>query len=222
MTAIDTTTITAPNSAQGPAMRRMLAPIARDIAIPMAAYFLLHWLGYSDFAALLGGAVASAATVLIPAVKARKLDPIAVIVLIGFVVGLVGSLISGDPRIMIVRDSFGTAAIGLAFLVSALIGKPLTYAAVRKALAGAPEKLAAVEHAFETNPTARRTHINIALLWGAGLFGEAAVRVVLAYQLPISTMVWLSTVLMVSVITVLMVITARTIKTMRKAIAQTA
>ncbi|WP_067566475.1 VC0807 family protein [Nocardia acidivorans] len=221
MTAIDTTQA-APRAAARPGIRRMLAPIARDIAIPMAVYFGLHWMGYSDFTALLGGAVASAAIVLIPAVRARRLDPIAAIVLIGFVIGLVGSLISGDPRIMIVRDSVGTAGLGLAFLISAVIGKPLTYAAMRKALAGAPERLAEIETSYRTEPSVRRTHRGIAMLWGAGLSGEAALRIVLAYQLPISTMAWLSSVLMVGTIAVLMVITARTVKHLRQRLAASA
>ncbi|WP_330178717.1 hypothetical protein OHB26_19530 [Nocardia sp. NBC_01503] len=221
MTAIDTTEA-APQAAPRPGIRGMLAPVARDIAIPMAAYFGLHSMGYSDFTALLGGAVASAAIVLIPAVRARKLDPIAAIVLIGFVIGLIGALISGDPRIMIVRDSVGTAGVGLAFLISAIIGKPLTYAAMRKALAGAPERLAEIENAYRTDPAVRRTHRGIAMLWGVGLSGEAVLRVVLAYQLPISTMAWLSSVLMVATIGSLMVITARTVKRMRQAMARSA
>ncbi|MRH88096.1 hypothetical protein GFY24_11685 [Nocardia sp. SYP-A9097] len=222
MTAIETTGTIAPEPGRRPGMRRMLLSVARDIAIPMAAYFGLHWLGYSDFVALLAGAVASAVTVLIPAIRARRLDPIAAIVLVGFVIGLIGAVISGDPRIMIVRDSVGTAGIGLAFLISAVLRKPLTYAAIRKALAGAPERLAEVEKSYRTDASVRRTHRSMAILWGAGLFGEAAVRVVLAYQLPISTMAWLSSVLMVATIGSLMVITARTVKRMRQVMAQSA
>lgn len=216
MTVIETST--AAPQAQRPNVLRMLLPVARDIAIPMAAYFTLHELGYSDFIALLAGAAASTATVLIAAVKARKVDVIGAIVLAGFVIGLIGSLISGDPRIMIARDSVGTAAVGLSFLISALAAKPLTYVAVRRALAAAPDRLAAMETAYETRPAVRRTYLNLAILWGAGLFGEAALRVVLAFQLPVHTMVWLSTVLMVATIAVLMVISARTVKRMRQAI----
>lgn len=195
---------------------RMLAPTARDVLVPLVAYYALHWAGYSDFIALLGGAVASAVLVLSGVIRARRLDALAALILIGFVVGLGASMISGDPRLMIVRDSLTTAGIGLAFLISAVLGKPLTYSAARKAVSGDPQKLAEMEHAFTTNPVVRRAHNRIAAMWGVGLAGESALRVVLAYQLPIATMAWLSTVMMVATFSVLMVITARTIKSIKR------
>ncbi|MCU1642477.1 MAG: hypothetical protein JWN03_2752 [Nocardia sp.] len=200
-----------------PGIGRMLAPILRDVAIPTIAYFVLHWLGYSDFIALLAGAVVSAVMVGIPAIRARKIDAMAVLVLAVFVIGLVGSLISGDPRIMIIKDSFGTAVIGLAFLISAMLGKPLTYAAARKAVAtSAPHRLPILVATYENDPDARRSYRNLAVLWGVGLLAEAILRVVLAYQLPIHTMAWLGSVLIVVTITTLMMISARTIKRVRK------
>ncbi|WP_327141622.1 VC0807 family protein [Nocardia sp. NBC_01327] len=223
MAAIETTGIashgqsaTSPEPAR-PGIGRMLAPILRDVAIPTLAYFVLHWLGYSDFIALLAGAIVSAVMVGIPAIRARKLDAMAALVLAVFVIGLVGSLISGDPRIMIIKDSFGTAVIGLAFLISAMLGKPLTYAAARKAVAtSAPHRLPILESTYENDPDARRSYRNLAVLWGVGLLAEAILRVVLAYQLPIHTMAWLGTVLIVVTITTLMMISARTIKRVRK------
>ncbi|WP_067687558.1 VC0807 family protein [Nocardia jejuensis] len=196
---------------------RMLAPTIRDIAVPVVAYFGLHALGASDFTALLAGAVVSGVMVLTGVIQARKIDAMGVIVLGGFAVGLIGSLISGDARTLIVRDSFGTAVVGLAFLISAMLGKPLTYAAIRKTLAATdPAKLAVVEQTYRTNPAARRLHVVSTVLWGVALTGEAALRVVLAYQLPVHTMAWLSSVLMVGTISVMVVVTAQIVKRLKR------
>ncbi|WP_067824163.1 VC0807 family protein [Nocardia inohanensis] len=218
MTSTDTTVTTAPNTPARPELRKMLAPIARDILVPMAAYYALHAAGCSDFVALLAGAVASGVIVAAGVVRARKLDLFAAIVLGGFAIGLIGSMISGDARMMIVRDSFGTAAVGAAFLIATLLGKPLTYQAVRKALAGTA-RAAEIEQAYRTNAVVRRVHTRLSALWGAGLLAESATRIVLAYQLPVSTMAWLSSVLMAGTVTVLTVITIRTVKAMRKTMA---
>ncbi|MGW4533640.1 VC0807 family protein [Nocardia sp. NPDC004340] len=210
----------ADNTLAAPAARpnvlRMLAPTLRDIAVPLAAYYALHAAGYSDFIALLAGALFSGAVVLVGVIRARKIDALAALILVGFAFGIGSSVISGDARMIIVRDSVTTAAIGLAFLISALLGKPLTYVAARKGLAGAPERLAQLDHKFRTNPVVRRLLNRIAVMWGVGLMGESALRVVLVYRLPIHTMTWLSSVLMIGVTAVMAVITVRTVKRVKR------
>ncbi|MFI6168991.1 VC0807 family protein [Nocardia sp. NPDC051052] len=184
-----------------------VASIARDIAVPVGAYFVMHRLGYSDFAGLLAGTLLSAAMVIGQAIRTRRLEVMSAIILGGFVFGLVTSLISGDPRMMIAKDSAATVLIGLAFLISAMIGKPLIYLVARKAIAaGGPAKVAAFEAAYRTNPDKRRAFTRMSVLWGAGLVGEATLRIVLAYQLPVHTMAWLSPVLMIAVVGPLMVL----------------
>ncbi|WP_067535348.1 VC0807 family protein [Nocardia crassostreae] len=200
-----------------PSLLRMLAPIIRDLAVPVAAYFALKALGYSDFLALLLGAVCSALIVVVEVIRARRIDPLAAIVLGGFVIGLIGSMISGDARTLVIRDSFGTAAVGLAFLISALISRPLTYAAARKFLATTdPAHLPAMEEAYRTVAAVSRAHLRLSVMWGAGLLGEAVLRIVLAYRLSVSTMAWLSSVLMVATMSVLMTINIRAVKKLRQ------
>ncbi|KAA8888487.1 hypothetical protein F3087_15890 [Nocardia colli] len=199
-TASDTSKVDRP--AESPVKQyAWVASIARDIAIPVGAYFVLHALGYSDFAGLLAGTVVSALMVIGQAIRSRRLELMSAIILGGFVFGLVASLISGDPRMMIVKDSAATVLIGLAFLISAMIGKPLTYLVARKAVsAGGPARIAELETAYRTDPAKRRAFTVLTVMWGAGLVLEAAIRIVLAYQLPIHTMAWLSPVLMIAVV----------------------
>ncbi|WP_062984446.1 VC0807 family protein [Nocardia anaemiae] len=212
-------TTTAPTPTAAPRFNpiRVLAPIARDIAVPIGAYFLLTGLGYSDFTGLLAGTMFSGAVLLIETIRSRRLEPFAAIMLGVFAFGLVGSLISGDPRMMIVKDSAGTAIVGIAFLISTVVGKPLTYLSARKALTAAgPTKLAEFEASYRANPAKRRGFNTLAIAWGVGLVAEATVRVVLAYQLPVHTMAWLSPVLSIIFFAPLIALSVRFVKRARR------
>ncbi|GAA5086348.1 VC0807 family protein [Nocardia iowensis] len=196
---------------------RLLASIGRDIAIPVGAYFALHALGYSDFAGLLAGTVLSGAMLLLETIRLRRLEVFPAIMLGVFIFGLAGSLISGDPRLMIIKDSVGTVLVGLAFLISTVVGKPLTYLAARKTVsAGGPAQLAAFEEVYRTDAAKRRAFRALAAMWGFGLMAEAVLRIVLAYQLPIPTMAWLSPVLMVGTIVPLTAVTVAVSKRSRR------
>lgn len=131
-------------------------------------------------------------------VRKRRLDFFAGVILTGFVVGFAITFISGDARFMLVKDSVVTGLIGSAFLVSALIGKPLVYLAARSGMTGAdPDRTAAFEERYRTRPAMRRAFVVLSGIWGAGLLIDAGLRVVLIYQLPVATMVWLSTLMMI-------------------------
>lgn len=185
---------------------RALAPtLVRDIGLPTLAYYLLHWNGASDWTALLAGALVSGALLVVEAVRARKLDAFSAFMLGVFTVGLLASLVSGDARMLIVKDSFVTAGVGLAFAVSAFTAKPLIYFAARKSH---PDP-AAFEAMYQATPAVRARFRMMSAVWGAGFLVEAALRVVLAYQLPVSTMVWLSNVLMFGTIGLLVFVTVR-------------
>ncbi|GAA5069382.1 VC0807 family protein [Nocardia callitridis] len=202
-TAVTTHPATEPDGAAAGRknLRAVLAPIARTVALPLGAYFVLHALGYSDFAGLLAGTVLSGLMLGVEAVRSRRLDAFSALMLGVFVFGLIASLISGDPRLMIVKDSVGTMIVGAAFLISIAIGKPLTYVMTHKAMsATSPGRAAAFATTYRNDASARRVVRGLSAMWGCGLLGEAVVRVVLAYQLPVHTMVWLSTVLMLAVV----------------------
>ncbi|QIS08438.1 VC0807 family protein [Nocardia arthritidis] len=206
-----TTTSTEPEQVVANPMRpnllTMLRPMALDIGLPLIAYYGTTALGYSDFTGLLAGTVFSGGLLGYQAIRARKLDGMSVLMLAIFAFGLATSLITGDPRMMIVKDSAGTLTAGVAILVSALIGRPLTYYGAHKAISTrGPEALAAFEEKYRTIPAVRRSFVHVGYLWGVGLSAEAVLRVVLAFQLPVHTMVWLSTVLMVATMTGLMVV----------------
>ncbi|MFD8501089.1 VC0807 family protein [Amycolatopsis sp. NPDC059657] len=195
----------------------MLPSILRDVLPPTAAYYVLHALGAGDRLALLTASLVAGGLMVFETVRLRRLEIFSAVMLGVFGIGLVLSLISGDPRFMLVKESFGTAILGGAFLISCVVGKPLIYLAARRFRAGDPAKTREFEQLYDQNPAARRRFKALSLVWGAGLIVEAAVRVVLCFRLPIDTMVAVSPVLMIGTITLLLGLTARYVRRFKAA-----
>lgn len=181
-------------TAPGMDRKALARQLLRDAGVPMAAYYGLHAAGASNLVALGAGTVLSGVFVIAEIVRKRRLDPFAAVIMAGFVIGLVLTFVSGDARFVLAKDSFTTGLIGAAFLVSTAVGRPLIYVSAQRGMSA--EAAAAFRERYRTNPQMRRALRTLSVVWGAGLCAEAALRVVLVYRLPISTMVWLSTVMM--------------------------
>ena len=78
-----------------------------------------------------------------------------------------------------------TAVIGLIFLGSAALGKPLIYQLARARLRTRPASEANAFDAMRETPVFRRTMTIITLVWGTVLIAEAATSVGLVFVLPI-------------------------------------
>jgi hypothetical protein len=193
-------------------IKRLLPVLIKDIVPPVGTYYILHAAGVNDWLALLGGAVVSGALLVGEAVRSRRLDVFSGFMLGIFGVGLVAALLFDDPRLMVLKASLTSAVVGAAFLISCLAGKPLTYLAYRKAISGDPAAVAELEAKYDEIPRVRNLMRSMSMIWGVGLLAEAVARAVLAYRLPVSTMVGLSTVLTIGTIALLLVITVQVAK----------
>jgi hypothetical protein len=197
-------------------VKQLLPVLFKDVVPPVGVYYLLHAFGVNDWLALLGGAVVSGALLVAEAVRSRRLDVFCGFMLGVFGIGLVAALLLDDPRLVVLKASLMSAVLGAAFLISCVAGKPLTYLAYRKAISGDQAAVAALEARYEEIPQVRNLMRAMSVIWGAGLLAEAVVRAVLAYQLPVSTMVGLSTVLTIGTIALLLVITTQVAKRVKR------
>lgn len=174
-----------------------LRTLVLDVGAPVAVYYGLHALGVSDYLALTASAVVVAVRLLWTAVRQRSLNPVLAVLLVEALGGLAASLLSGDARFLLAKDSAGTTLIGLAFLVSLFLRRPLVFHAARR-YSGDPDATSAVwEQRWSSNPAVRRVFRQLTALWGIGLLAEGVLRVVLVYQLPVEVMTGLSAVLKV-------------------------
>ncbi|WP_235502419.1 MULTISPECIES: VC0807 family protein [unclassified Kitasatospora] len=181
-----------------------LAPLALDVALPLAVYFTAHsLLGLSLVTALgLGSAVPAVRTVA-SLVRRRPVNALALLMLTVNVAGIALSAVAGDARLMIAKDGAVSSVIGGAIMISALLGRPAMSAGLRPFLVkNRADREAAWLRLSAGDDVFRRNERNFSLAWGTVLLIECAAKIVGAYVFPVETMVWLGPVMLSAAITV--------------------
>jgi hypothetical protein len=186
--------IKAPPSGSGSRLTT-LSGLAWDVGAPLVGYYTLHLVGASDWVALLAATLAAGVRILWVAVWTRRMTWFAAVMLAIFGVGLALAFIGGDPRFLLLKDSFGTAVLGIVFLTSLLTPRPLTLTASQ---AWKPRQAAQLGRLYRSEPAVRRVFHISTLGWGLGLLTEAVLRVPLIYLLPLDIAVGLSTAMMIT------------------------
>ncbi|KAF9370487.1 hypothetical protein CPB97_002707 [Podila verticillata] len=115
-----------------------------DIALPVILYYTLKS-HVSTLAALLISSAPPAINCIIKFCIYRRVDPIGLLIIFGFVLSAILSVIDGNPRLLLLRDSFVTGFTGIIFIGSLIPIKirtfeirPLTYGVSAQMLAAAP------------------------------------------------------------------------------------
>ncbi|WP_109005564.1 VC0807 family protein [Streptomyces rishiriensis] len=179
------------------------APLIVDVAVPLGSYYLFKGaFGMSTFAALAWSSVVPAGRTMWSALRERAVNGLAGLILVVNVVGLVLSFVSGDPRLMLAKDSGVSSTVGIGILVSVVLGRPMMTAGLKPFLVKSDAVREAAWARLESGAAAasadfRRRERAFSLVWGAVLLAECAVRIVGAYTVPVDTMVWLGSVVMV-------------------------
>ncbi|GAA1123319.1 hypothetical protein GCM10009630_21540 [Kribbella jejuensis] len=163
-----------------------------NIVAPVAAYWVLSKRGMSTVDALALSAVFPAAGGVLAMLRNRRVEPLAVLSLGAIAIGLAVGLLFHDGRILLVKESFTSGALGLVCLGSLLTRKPAIFV-LRRRLFVPDDSEAQAEYdgswqSRAVQAEARRT----TAIWGIALLAEAAVRVGLSYLLPVGTMVTIS------------------------------
>ena len=115
----------------------------------------------------------------------RRVDALSVLVLGGIVLSLLAMLGGGGAQFLQLREKLVTGAIGLAFLGSALIGKPLIYELARASMRRKSEGEAQQFEMLKANAGFRRTMTIMTVVWGLGFLVDAAISVALVFTLSI-------------------------------------
>jgi hypothetical protein len=115
----------------------------------------------------------------------RRLDALSVLVVSGIALSLLAMLGGGGARFLLLREKLVTGVIGLVFLGSALIGKPLIYELARATMRRKSAVEAREFEALQMYAGFRRTMMVMTWVWGLGLLADVAVAVVLVFVLSI-------------------------------------
>lgn len=187
-----------------------MMPLLVDVAVPLASYYLLKAAGMGTFGALAWSSVVPAVRTAWGVVRDRRLNRLAALMVTVNVVGLLLSLVAGDPRLMLLKDSGVSSTIGLVFLVSALRGRPMLSVGLRPWLTrGEAAKSAAYQRLSTGSDAFRRAETRFSAVWGVALLAECVVRAVGAYTVPVETMVWAGTVVLVGAMVLAFVVSGR-------------
>jgi hypothetical protein len=181
---------------------KVLAPLAVDVAVPLGVYYLAHkGFGLDLVASLALSSVVPAVRTVAGAVRDRAVNGLAALMLAVNVAGIALSFLSGDPRLMIAKDSGISSVIGLSVLVSAFGARPLMSAGLKPFLTrGDAAREAAWDRLGSGGGRFRGLERRFSAVWGVALLAECAARIVGAYTVPVETMAWLGTVMLVGTI----------------------
>jgi hypothetical protein len=187
----------AAEAAQGSLVRSLARDIALNASVPLACYYLAkRFVSPSELVALLLATAFPTLKSVHDVLRRHELDPVAVLVLLGLVTSIFALFVGGNPRVLLIRESFFTGAFGLACIVSLMFPRPIMFYFGRHFMAGKdPAKRKLFDARWE-NPIARRAHRLVTIVWGLVYVGEFGIRVALVYTLSIPVVLTVSPFLM--------------------------
>ena len=162
----------------------MIVSLARDIALNATIPALSYWLtkrfvSSSEMTALLAAMVFPLLKGGYEIARRREIDPVALLVLLGIATSLLALIIGGDPRVLLIRESFFTGAFGILCLISLMFRRPIMFYFGRYFLAGRDPRKRETFDARWQDPYARHAHRVVTMVWGCVFTGEFALRVLL-------------------------------------------
>ncbi|HZZ13264.1 MAG TPA: VC0807 family protein [Paraburkholderia sp.] len=161
--------------------------------LELAVNFLLPWLAYrlalphlGETGALIASAVPPILWSLVELARFRRVDALSVMVVAGIVLSVAAMAVGGSPRMLLLRESLISGAIGVVFLLSLPTRRPLIFYLARATVAREMEGGAArFESLWQTRPALVSALRLMTLVWGVGLTAETILRAWMAYTWPI-------------------------------------
>jgi len=175
-----------------------LTTLLRDVALPMALFYVLRSFDVDALWALLVSAVPPVLRTGYVLARHRRIDPVSAFVLAVLLINGAVAVFSGDPRLLLVRSAWITLPLGVAMLASLLIGRrPLLFRAVCTLQ---PARAGELEQLWGLSPAFRQRWRTATLGWGAGCVLLACAVVVMAFTLPVDIVPILDTALTVGTV----------------------
>jgi len=164
--------------------------LALEVLVNFLLPFLIydHWRGgLGDVKALMASSGPPIVWSVVEFARLRKIDAISMIVVGGIVLSLLAFIGGGGVKVLQLRENLVTGLIGLVFLGSAAVGKPVIYQLARASMMRkGPEGVAELE-AVRDNVHVRRVMTVCTLVWGVGLVAICALCCVLVFMVSIKT-----------------------------------
>jgi len=169
----------------------LVAELGVNILAPWAVFSLLQPL-YGDTLALMGSALPPLLWSLFELIRVRRLDAVSVVVLAGILLTVAATAFGGSPKLLQLRENAVTGLIGLVFLLSLCLRRPLLYHLAAATFARQGAEAAARLELFIATPKGGSFFRHLTVLWGAGLILQTAIMTWLVYLWPIGRYLLLS------------------------------
>ncbi|MEU4928685.1 VC0807 family protein [Streptomyces yokosukanensis] len=194
------------NKHEGASNGPLLQSLALNVVGPLAVFYGLRAAGVDLWWAVLASAVPPLVEALLTVVRERRVGMLGILVLTMVALGAALSAVTGSPRFMFAKDGWMTGIVGLVFLAT-LRGQPIIYRIVLSVAKG--KKRAELEHNWQASPTFRHVMRLLTAVWGMGLLLDSAVRVMLAYTLPVDSVMLVTTLQYVALFVALEIVSRR-------------
>ena len=161
---------------------------AADIGVNFVLPFLIYSYAaprLGDVQALLASSVPPILWSIAEFIRHRRLDALSILVLAGIVLSLLAFFGGGGPRMLQLREKLVTGVIGIAFLVSAAIGRPLIYELARAGMMRSGSAEAERLRGLRNDRRFRRSMTIMTVVWGFGLILDVAIGAALVFSLTI-------------------------------------
>ena len=165
----------------------MLNAAPEVVANFIAPYLVYEGLdaAYGDTRALIASAVPPLAWSVAELVRIKRMDAISAVVAGSILLTVGATALGGSARLIQIRDALVTGAVGLGFLASLGLRRPLIFYLARAAIArNSAGGLAAYEAIWE-QPGVPEAFRWLTWVWGVGLVGQTAAMCWLAWIWPI-------------------------------------
>ncbi|MFF4603988.1 VC0807 family protein [Streptomyces sp. NPDC001339] len=153
------------------------------VVIPLALFYGLRWLGVNQFLALLAGAVIPAVGAVRGLVTERRIGGLQLFLLGTIALTVAMSFVTGSPRLLLIRNGWGLAAIGVWILCTLLSQRPFLYEATRVVVDKGKQRTLAGN--WDRYPAFRRMLWISSAFWGVACLIDSTARIVMAMTLPI-------------------------------------
>ncbi len=175
---------------QPPSMRDTMRGMAPSILVngvlTVLAYQVLIGHHVSSVTALILTALIPAAWTVGSVARTRRVDALGALSLFFIALGILASIISGNARFILIKESFGTGLFGLVFLGSFLLRRPLMFYFGRQFATGGEAKRMARWEGLWQYESFRHGMLVMTAVWGIGFMLEASARVALVFVLSVS------------------------------------
>ncbi|MFD9571111.1 VC0807 family protein [Streptomyces sp. NPDC059982] len=169
-----------------------------DVGVPLGLYYGLRAAGLGQWLSLLISGALPLGQLIYKMVTERRVASVTLFTLSVMACGTAITLVTGDARLLLARESYLTGLLGLWMIGTLFAKRPFMFTTMVKML---PEETARTWHSnWEQHARFRSVMRWMSVAWGAAFLIDSAARIVMAYTLPVDLVPVLSVVMLVGML----------------------